>query len=155
MAGHPSRSAAAQAGGSRTGRKLAPGKAATCGRRVEKLAQSGETKKLGFAETDVARWASAVTGWGYGQEGSEAAEVRGLLLPPEHALRPRARQALPNLPARGARPGAGAAARLRLPGRAHDRRVRLPPARQRLKERLHRDTCHGLESAPRARPDPR
>src|SRR5215211_8239152 len=58
----------------------------------------------------------------------EARPLRGLLLPAEHALRAQPRQAVHDVPPRRARARARAPARVRLPDRAHHRRVRISAA---------------------------
>src|SRR4051812_23597380 len=64
---------------------------------------------------------------GDGDAEEEVPEVRRLLLQEEHAVRAEPGRAVPHLPARRARPRAGAPAVLRLPHRTHARRLRLSP----------------------------
>src|SRR3954454_4579263 len=62
---------------------------------------------------------------GNGDAEEEVPEVRGLLLQAEHAVRARARGAVPHLPTRRARPEAGASAGVRVSHRTHARGIRV------------------------------
>src|SRR5918998_6350973 len=94
-----------------------PRKFARCGPLEQNPANSGEKKSVRFADSGLVG-ACAVLHHGARAE-VEARPLRGLLLPPEHALRFESERAVYHVSARGPWARARAPAGIRLPGRTH------------------------------------
>src|ERR687885_143681 len=97
--------------------------------RVAARAPMGEDRtRLAGARDSVGKGCNG----GNGDAEEEVPEVRGLLLQEEHAVRAEPRRAVPHLPTARTRTQAGASARVRLPHRAHARRLRVPAGERTL-----------------------